>query len=448
MNLAKIHSTLIDEIISITSHDLEDRSRSLEVEPEKELPIIVCYQHSGSPDDEVSIMAAPAEPNIKVERHLRKMSAVTGTATPSQIRELSNTDNIQMIWFDEPVYAALDYTVPFMNVPPIWDSGYTGKGVKICVIDTGIDPNHPDFAGRLEQIEDFTGEGPIDGNGHGTHVASVAVGNGAASEGKYRGVAPEATLLSAKVLRGDGSGRMSFVMAGIEWALDQDADIINLSLGARGNGDGTDATSAACDEAVKMGAIVIAAAGNEGPDDHTVGSPGCARSVITIGASTDDDTIADFSSRGPTKDGRNKPDVVFPGAGVIAARASGTRLGEPINEYYTSVNGTSMAAPHAAGLAALMLQANPDLTHHQVKEIFTEAVKPLHSDLNSQGKGRVLGQRAIELAMAARPQPEPPEPPKPKPTNPGPLSNDVSQQRDGCFAPVMRVFAFLASCFG
>ena len=453
MNEAKIHSALLDEITSITANSAEGGSRSLEEPPEQELKIIVCYQQN-RPSDEFSIMSAPPEPDIQIERRLERLSAVAGSATPTQIKNLSQSDGIEMIWLDQKVEIALDYTVPFIKVPQIWRSGYTGAGVKICIIDTGIDPNHPDFAGRIAQAQDFTGEGPVDGNGHGTHVASVAAGNGKASNGKYRGVAPDATILSAKVLRSDGSGRMSYVMAGIEWALDEGANIINLSLGAKGNCDGTDATSTACNEAIRLGAIVIAAAGNEGPNDHTVGSPGCADLVITVGASTDEDKIARFSSRGPTKDGRVKPDVVLPGAGVIAARARGTHLGEAIDDFYTSVNGTSMAAPHASGIAALMLEANPNLTHEEIKAIFTQAVLPINGNPNSQGKGRLLAERAIELAIEARPEPEPePEPePVPEPERPNKatktdplLNNDVSQTREGCFAPVMKVLGFVAS---
>ncbi len=133
---------------------------------------------------------------------------------------------------------------------------------------------------------DFTGQGPSDGNGHGTHCAAIAAGSGAASNGTYRGVAPEALLYTAKVLRNDGQGMMSDVMAGIEWATEQGVQVISLSLGGSGSCDGTDALCEMCDAAVEAGIVVCVAAGNDGPRSYTVGSPGCARQVITIGPPT------------------------------------------------------------------------------------------------------------------------------------------------------------------
>lgn len=445
MNINKLHPILLDEL-TFTTRALED----LGVDEERELPIIVSWRPTRS--SRISALEAAA-PDLRVERELRLGTA--GAATRSQIEALSESDDVEMIWFDEPVYAMLDVTVPLLNIPTIWQAGNEGEGITVCVVDTGIDPNHPDFAGRLIAAEDFTGEGTGDGHGHGTHVASIVGGSGAASNGQYRGVAPKAKLLSAKVLRSDGSGRMSLVIAGLEWALDQGAQIINLSLGSRGNCNGSDATSVACDAAVEEGAIVIVAAGNEGPESNTVGSPGCAKSVITIGASTDQDTIANFSSRGPTQDGRIKPDVVLPGVGIIAGRASGTNLGQPLNEYYTSVNGTSMACPHAAGIAALMLELNPNLTHAEIKNIFMDAVNSLGLDPNEQGKGRLLALEAIEQArqlipepeepQPEEPQPEEPAPPKPQPQTPRPqvpISNP-SPQPDGCLGSLMRMFGML-----
>ena len=140
-------------------------------------------------------------------------------------------------------------------------------------------------------------------NGHGTHCASIAAGTGAASGGQYRGVAPDASLYIAKVLDAAGNGRMTSVMAGVEWAVDEGVQVISLSLGGSGPCDGTDALSEMCDAAVAEGVVVCVAAGNEGPEPYTVGAPGCARDVITIGAANDLDRIAAFSSRGPTRDG-------------------------------------------------------------------------------------------------------------------------------------------------
>ncbi|GAI05605.1 unnamed protein product, partial [marine sediment metagenome] len=196
----------------------------------------------------------------------------------------------------------------------------------------------PDLKGRVAAVQDFTGEGPNDRHGHGTHCASIAAGSGAASGGEYRGAAPEASIYSAKVLGSDGLGMMSDVMAGIEWAHDQGVHVVSLSLGSSGSDDSTDALGETCDAVVDEGIVVCVAAGNEGPNPGTICTPGSARKVITVGAATEEDQVATFSSRGPTADGRPKPDVVLPGVGIIGARARGTGMGTIVNQYYSSAH--------------------------------------------------------------------------------------------------------------
>jgi serine protease AprX len=246
-------------------------------------------------------------------------------------------------------------------------------------------------------------------------VAGIAAGAGS----KYRGVAPGATLYSAKVLRGDGSGMFSDVMAGVEWAVDQGVHVINLSLGSSGSSDGNDALSYTCDAAVGKGIVVCVAAGNDGPGARTVGSPGAARLVITIGATDDHDAIASFSSRGPTADGRSKPDVCFPGVKIIAPRAAGTSMGTPIDALYTEASGTSMATPHAAGACALLLQAKTSLTPAQVKELLMTTARNLGLDANTQGSGRAVVFAAYQKATQGPPPiPTPPPTPPPTPTPP------------------------------
>jgi len=240
------------------------------------------------------------------------------------------------------------------------------------------------------------------------------------SGGSYRGIAPAADLYIAKVLDDQGNGRTSNVIAGLEWVVDQGVSIVNLSLGSDGSCDGTDALSEACDAAVAEGVCIMVAAGNAGPDSHSVGSPGCARDVITIGASTDEDTITSFSSRGPTEDGRVKPDVVFPGAKIISARAAGTSLGRVVDTNYVELSGTSMATPHASGVAALLLAANASLTPAQIKERLMATAVDLGLDANSQGTGRGDVYAAWQ-AVHTTPTPIPPEPtPTPPPSPPEP----------------------------
>jgi len=354
---------------------------------------------------------------LSIQRGYRLVPAVTMTATQAQIDELAEDPDVEMIWPDLPVHTMLDTSVPIIRAPQVWEAGVTGAGVKIAVVDTGIDAEHPDFSGRIVAVTDFTGQGPADNNGHGTHVAGIAAGSGSVSGGKYRGVAPDASLLAAKVLRGDGSGMMSDVMAGIEWAVEQGAQVINLSLGGPPTPcDGSDALSTMCDAAVDAGVVVCVAAGNSGPGSRTIGSPGCARKVITVGATvsgpTEQDSIANFSSRGPTADGRVKPDVSLPGVDIISCRALGTSMGTVVDDHYTRASGTSMATPHCTGVAALLLQAAPDLSPEQVKARIMQAGRDMGLDANIQGRGRVDAYAAY-LDQAGEPLPPAPEPPPP-----------------------------------
>lgn len=324
-------------------------------------------------------------------------------ASVEQIRSLAEDPAVDRIWPDLPVYAFLDQSVPQVHAPQVWNAGFTGRDVRLAVLDTGIDPGHPDFAGRIAGMEDFTGQGVRDNNGHGTHCAGIAAGAGS----KYRGVAPGALIYAGKVLHDDGSGFMSEVIAGLEWAVQQHVRIISMSLGGSGPCDGSDALSVACDAAVAQGVTVCVAAGNFGPGASTVGPPGCARNVITIGAATKQGGIASFSSRGPTSDGRVKPDVVFPGVDIVAARAQGTSMGTPVDALYTRASGTSMATPHASGAAALLYEAFPTLTPAQVKQRFMNAAVSLGADPNAQGKGLV----DVYQAYLGTEPPTPPQPP-------------------------------------
>lgn len=428
MNPEKIHPRL--QAVLQAETGVSD-VRELATRTDHRVPVICKYREADVATRRVQTLAA--------RRAYRLVPAVALELMPADIAALSDDPEVDVIWYDEEVHTCLDVSVPKIKAPQVWDAGVRGAGIKIAVVDTGIDPNHPDFAGRIVAMTDFTGEGAADNHGHGTHVASIAAGSGAASGGKFVGVAPEALLLAAKVLRGNGSGRTSDVMAGVEWAVDEGAHVINLSLGSSFSCDGTDALSVLCNNAVAAGVVVCVAAGNAGPAARTVGSPGCASDVITVGASDDEDAVASFSSRGPTADGRVKPDVLFPGVNIVAARASGTSMGTPVDEAYTQASGTSMATPHAAGAAALLLAANPALTPAQVKEIFRQAAIDLGLDPNMQGAGRVDVLAAYQLAIGGAPTPpptptpppEPPEPPTPPPTPP---------PGDGCLTAVVRMF--------
>jgi serine protease AprX len=380
------------------------------------LPVIVQYRFP------VVGIAEAIQGVVATTRVYRLIAASAHLALPNAINALSERDQVSMIWYDEPVHTMLDASVPLLDTPLVWQAGITGQGINVAIVDTGIDPNHPDFAGRIVQVKDFTGEGNVDKHGHGTHVAGIVGGAGA----KYRGVAPECLLYIAKVLRANGSGRTSDVMIGIEWAVEQGAQVVNLSLGSDGACDGTDALSVLCDAAVAKGVVLCVAAGNAGPGASTVGSPGCAKTVITVGATTKADQIANFSSRGPTSDGRIKPDVCFPGVNIVSCRAAGTTMGTPLDALYTSASGTSMATPHATGACALLLQARPGLSPQQIKEILMNTARDLGLDANTQGKGRAHVFAAYQNALGQEPQPQPPAPPAPPGT--------------GCLATLRRWF--------
>jgi serine protease AprX len=356
----------------------------------------------------------------KVVHSYQLIPATAMHVRPADIETLSRDETVEYIWPDLPVHTCLDVSVPRIQAPLVWDAGFRGEGTKIGIVDTGIDPSHNDFEGRLVAMTSFVGGDGTDDNGHGTHVTSIAAGTGVVSNGKYRGVAPAASLYVAKVLDADGGGMMSGVMAGIEWAVDQGVHVINLSLGSSGSCDGTDALSTLCDQAVQQyGIVVCAAAGNEGPRSSTIGSPGCARWVVTIGAVDDADKVTNFSSRGPTSDGRVKPDLVFPGAGIVAAQANDTALGPVVAPGYVKLSGTSMATPHATGSVALLLQAKPDLTPNQVKWALLTTALELGENPNDQGSGRGDVFAAYQKIVSETP-PDLPDPPEPAPPGPSP----------------------------
>jgi serine protease AprX len=362
------------------AYDLQARMRSAAVAQ----PLGVIVRHRQG------IFAAhAAAADAGVIHQYRLVSATAMRVPASRIEMLSQDDSVEYIWPDLPVHTCLDVSVPHVRAPQVWAAGLRGDGVKIGLMDTGIDPNHPDFAARIKGMASFVGGDGTDDNGHGTHVAGIAAGSGASSDGRYRGVAPGASLYIAKVLDENGSGSMSGVMAGIEWAVDQGVQVINLSLGGDMPGDGTDALSTLCDQVVRqLGIVICVAAGNSGPDISTIGAPGCARWVITVGAVDDADTMARFSARGPTSDGRFKPDIVFPGAGIISTQASGTTLGRNIAPGYVEMSGTSMATPHATGGAALLLQARPSLRPDEVKRALLAGAVNINDSPNAQGSGR------------------------------------------------------------
>ncbi|MFF3378424.1 S8 family serine peptidase [Streptomyces sp. NPDC002680] len=313
-------------------------------------------------------------------------------------------EGIDKLWLDAQVKASLDVSVPQIGAPEVWQAGYDGKGVKVAVLDTGVDTGHPDLAGKIAESTSFVPDQAVqDGHGHGTHVASTIVGSGAASDGRLKGVAPGAELLVGKVLGNDGRGQSSWIIAGMEWAAHSGAKIVSMSLGGTATG-ASDVLSETVDElSASTGALFVVASGNAGPYEQSVGTPGIADSALTVGAVDKSDKLASFSSRGPRLgDFAVKPEITAPGVGIVAARAAGTTMGTPVDANYTSANGTSMATPHVAGAAALVAQAHPDWTGEQIKQSLASTAKT--NDVNSvfeQGDGRVDAVRAVGQGVFA-----------------------------------------------
>ncbi|MEO3791657.1 S8 family serine peptidase [Nonomuraea sp. B10E15] len=313
---------------------------------------------------------------------------------------------IAKLWLDRQVTASLDKSVPLIGAPAGWEKGFDGTGTKVAVLDTGIDAEHPDLAGKIAASENFSTSPSItDKQGHGTHVASTIAGSGSASGGTYKGVAPGASLLIGKVLGDNGRGEWSWAIAGMEWAAEQGADVVNLSLGSC-CGDGTDPMSQAVDELTrKHGTLFVAAAGNAG-QTLTVDTPAAAGEAVAVG-SVDKDTgtsLSGFSSKGPRLyDAAVKPNIVAPGDGIVAALSSASS-GKPYpgNERYTAGSGTSMATPHVAGAAAILAQQHPGWDAGELRDALTStAARDGGHSWFEQGSGRVDVARAVAQQVFA-----------------------------------------------
>ncbi|MEW1545279.1 S8 family peptidase [Streptomyces tsukubensis] len=320
----------------------------------------------------------------------------TGQAKGAAKGTAAVAPGVEKIWLDAIVTPSLDRSTAQIGAPAAWARSYDGTGVKIAVLDTGMDDTHPDLAGKIAAARNFTGSPDTrDLWGHGTHVASTAAGTGAASNGKYKGVAPGATLLNGKVLGDDGYGTTSGIVAGIDWAVAQGADIVNMSLGAY-NAIGIDPVEELVNRySAEKGVLFAVATGNWGPDPKSVNSPASAEAALAIGAVDHDDTLADFSSRGPEQwEGLLKPDVTAPGVNVTAAVPT-------VNGQagYGANSGTSMAAPHAAGAAALLKQKNPTWGGQALKGALMGSAKPGPYTADEQGAGRIAVDRALDLSL-------------------------------------------------
>jgi subtilisin family serine protease len=346
--------------------------------------------------------------NIAYE-YYELFNGVALTATPSQIASIRQLPYVKQIHTDFTVHALasnLPANVAKIKADQVWSTyGTRGRGVTVAIIDTGIDYTHPALGGGFGPGFKVIGgynfvsktNDPMDDHFHGTHVAGIVAGD----SDDLLGVAPDVSLLAYKVLDSHGSGKTSDVLAGIERAADPNsdgdfsdhADVANLSLGGLGNPD--DPQSMAIDRGTALGVVYCVAAGNSGSGFHTIGSPGTARSAITVGASDNNDVIAFFSSRGPnTKDAGLKPDVIAPGVSVVSSLPGAK---------YGPLSGTSMATPHVAGVAALVKAVHRDWTADQIKSAIIDSANFLNLDMMIQGGGRADALAAAGTATTVTP---------------------------------------------
>ncbi len=356
-----------------------DMKKILAKEPlENEIPAIVLFEKSPT-STEISSMPA------KVKNTYKIIPAASVRLRAGNVPKLAGLPFVKSIEPDYAVKFVLDKSVPQIQADKVWINA-TGAGIDVAIIDTGIKKRN-DL--NVVKETDFTGEGADDLNGHGTHVAGIV----ASQDATYRGVAYGSNLFNVKVLRSDGSGFASDVIAGIDWAVSNGAEIISMSLGAQVSAcDGTDALSQAADSAVAKGIVVVVAAGNSGPGNGTINSPGCAKAPITIGAVDDSDSVPSFSSRGPAADGRTKPDIVAPGVAIRSTWLSG----------FKDLSGTSMSTPHASGSAAVLLEKN-QLQPSEIKSILMSSAKDLGLDANTQGSGRLDAKAAFDMLAQSTP---------------------------------------------
>jgi serine protease AprX len=360
------------------------------------------------------------------------------------LKKIAGQPGVLTVHYDRPIKSHNYRTAVTVGARAVQDTlGYTGAGVGVAIIDSGITTWHDDLTNttsklfpygnqRVAKFVDFVNGRtlPYDDNGHGSHVAGIIGGNGYDSLGEKTGIAPKATLVSLKVLDADGQGTISNIIAALGWVVKNaktyNIRVVNMSVGARiAESYLTDPLTLATKVLTDQGITVVTAAGNIGKNaaGHLqyggITAPGNAPWVLTVGASStmgtttrSDDQMADFSSAGPTAvDFEAKPDLVAPGVGTVSLAAPGStfyieKVASLLNgslalgsKPYLSLSGTSMAAPVVAGTVALMLQANPNLTPNLIKALlqYTAQVYPGYSPLR-EGAGFLNTLGAVRLA--------------------------------------------------
>ncbi|MDA7555838.1 S8 family serine peptidase [Euryarchaeota archaeon] len=352
------------------------------------ISVIVDFDHTPTIDDEIML-----EKNVLFEVQFRYwlIDSIAGKVNINLIPQIVELPGVVFVELDGRLEIQMNDVNEVHDVNLVWqETGYTGAGSVVAIIDTGIDSDHV----GLDDIDDsnYTNDSKViafydavntpeltngteikayDDQGHGTHCAGITAGTGA-PDFQYIGVAPKAQLVGVKVLDSGGSGSFATVMAGMEWTVEKrhvfNIRAASMSLGGPGAIEWTSSEEESVNrmgnEMMREGVALFIAAGNSAFSAQ-IGTPGSAEDVITVGALDKNTAIAVYSSQGPTEEGRVKPNIAFVGSSVMAPDFN-------TGDGYTSKSGTSMATPGAAGLAALMYQANPDLSPFDIRNIMQE----------------------------------------------------------------------------
>ncbi|MHA1287509.1 MAG: S8 family peptidase [Candidatus Thorarchaeota archaeon] len=318
--------------------DLMERMEA--IDENANTPVIVVFDDKARPE--------LVEKYGYLKRELRTVKGASGWMSPRKIRQLVKENHVKGVYLNKKVWALLDDSIPMIEADKVWEDGVTGKGVKVCIVDTGVGP-HSDLKPLTAQWDFVNNDNDAtDDHGHGTHVAGIV----ASQDATYKGVAPDASLMAAKVLDASGSGSYDDVIAGIEWCHDNGADVVSISLGGQAYKSNCDSNILAqtVNQVVSDGVVVSVAAGNDGTDGLT--TPACASGAIAVGAVDKNGNVPWWSSRG------EEMDIAAPGVDITSLY---------LNNGLTTMSGTSMACPHVSGVSALLLSAKPTLTVDEVK---------------------------------------------------------------------------------
>lgn len=286
---------------------------------------------------------------------------------------------------------------------------WQGKGVGVAILDTGVAP-HPDISGKIRGFQDFVAKYPYsyDDNGHGTHVAGILCGSGQLYQGKFQGVAPDVELYVLRILGQNGSGTVNDMVRAMDWLIKNHSRynirVVNMSIGAgvtMGSSD-TKKILSRVERLWDMGLIIVTSAGNHGPEIGSITIPGVSEYAITVGAVDDDIYVSknngmktNYSGRGPTKEGIQKPNVLAPGSYIKSCNYNYGYNRKKVP--YITKSGTSMATPIISGAIACALSKNPYLSNEEVRLLLRDSCIHLNRSTKEQGWGVLDLDKLLEL---------------------------------------------------